>query len=226
MVHTIKEGKKVVHDHGASYKADWHEYNDEKEQWSHDAEDFLKTADRGNRPKTGMKPPVEEQKPILQRRNVEVEASKEPQAMSPEDEKAFSSGKDSARINLIHKQIGILWSDITRMRQQIDQQQVEVTNLLSKLEGHVHTISGDTDNTKHTVEMLEKEVDVIKNSMRNSVTSQDLKREIGELKELMGGINGKDFRQLLAGLHDKMSDHHDDLHEGMLAFRSGYVERY
>jgi uncharacterized protein YukE len=104
------------------------------------------------------------------------------------------------------------------MRQQIDQQQVEVTNLLSKLEGHVHTISGDTDNTKHTVEMLEKEVDVIKNSIRNSVTSQDLKREIGELKEVMGGISGKEFKELLEGIHWKMSDHHEDIHEGMLTF--------
>ena len=216
VVHTIKEGRKIIHDHGNSYKADWHDYDNEADQWSHDAADWLKQANKAQRQTTQQQPPKgDSQKPLLQRRNVEVDSSSEPRSMSSEDEAAFRSSSDSARINLIHKQIGLLWSDITRMRKQIDQQQNEVTQLLSRVEGHIHTISGDTDNTKHTVEMLERELDVIKNSVRDRLTLQDMRREIEGLKDML--THNKDFKELLEVMNWKMSDHHEDFHEGMLA---------
>jgi predicted RNase H-like nuclease (RuvC/YqgF family) len=221
-VHTIKEGKKVVHDHGTSYKPDWHEYENEDELWSHDAADTLQQLNRkvrtspptgnniynANKGKTPQAP--------LKKRDVDTSASTDPQRMSSEDETAFRSSSDAKRIDLIHKQIGLLWSDITRMRQQIDQQQNEVTQLLSRVEGHVHTISGDTDNTKHTVEMLEREVDVIKNSVRGTVTLADMKREIEGLKEML--THNKDFKEILEVMNWKMSDHHEDFHEGTSFF--------
>ena len=136
--------------------------------------------------------------------------------MSSEDEAAFSSAKsDSKRIDLIHKQIGLLWSDLTRLRRQIDTQQNEVTDLLSRVDSHVHSISGDTDNTKHTIEMLEREVNVIKNSVQDRLTLSDLRREIDELKSML--THNKDFKELLEVMNWKMSDHHEDIHEGMFA---------
>lgn len=209
-MHTIKEGRKIVHDHGASYKPDWHDYENEDEQWSHDAADWLKQSN-----KEGRKPPPSAQKPLIKQK-VDDSSSDQPRSMSAEDESAFFKSSESKRIDLIHKQIGLLWSDITRMRKQIDTQQNEVTQLLSRVESHMHTISGDTDNTKHTVEMLEREVNVIKNSVRDSLTLQDMKKEISELKDML--THNKDFKELLEVMNWKMSDHHEDLHEGMFDF--------
>jgi hypothetical protein len=217
VVHTIKEDKKVVHDHGTSYKADWHEYDSESDQWTHDAADWLKQANKDGKQTRLKTPPSDAQKPLLQRRNAQADlsSSSDPKPMSTEDEASFANSKtpESKRIDLIHKQVGLLWSDITRMRKQIDVQQNEVTELLSRVESHMHTISGDTDNTKHTVETLEKEVNVVKNSVRESVTLADLRREVEGLKEMLG--HNKGFRELLEVMNGKMSDHHEDVHEGM-----------
>ena len=187
----------MIHDHGASYKADWHEYDDENEQWSHDAGDWLKQSNKEARARPPP-PKADSQKPLLKRRNADIDPSNEPLAMSTEDEAAFKSSSDSARINLIHKQIGLLWSDITRMRKQIDQQQNEVTQLLSRVESHVHTISGDTDNTKHTVEMLERELNVVKNSVRDRLTLEDMRKEIDGLKDML--THNKDFKEFIRDL--------------------------
>lgn len=226
MVHTIKEGKKVIHDHGASYKADWHDYDNEAEQWSHDAADHLKMANKeGRRKPAAPASGNNAQKPILQRRNEDLSQANEPLRMSSEDEAAFSGAKsDSKRIDLIHKQIGLLWSDITRMRKQIDQQQNEVTQLLSRVESHMHTISGDTDNTKHTVEMLEKEMSVVKNSVKDSLTLNDMRKEMEGLKDML--THNKDFKELLEVMNWKMSDHHEDFHEGKFASMLAESSRY
>ncbi|KIW05596.1 uncharacterized protein PV09_03468 [Verruconis gallopava] len=206
IVHKMKEGKKIIHDHGPSYKPDWHEYDSEEEQWSHDAADWLKQSNKEGRSKPKSKP---QQKPLKSPSGKQDSPDSEWKWLSDEESSKFADAStfktafawfsDSHdRLEVIQKQVNLLYEDLTLMKKQIQTQ-------LDKISADVHTMLGDTDNTKHTVETLEKEVNVIKNSL-GALGNNDLKNDIATLKTILE--NNGHTKLLLDQLHMALNDNH------------------
>jgi mannose-binding lectin 1 len=211
VVHKLKEGKKVVHDHGTGYKPDWHDYADEGEQWKHDAKDVLR--EHGVKGTLGGSAAQQDITPVqapLQGQSMRLSNDGDWQWTSQSEQFKDSEASQYQtegdrfedlhdRVTLLNHQMDLLYNDLSLWKKQLEKQQNEVITLLHTISEKKHdevmrllqTLSGDTNNAKHTIETVEKELAAVKNDFET------------------GNVRG-----LLNQLHWVVNDNHLSMTEG------------
>jgi mannose-binding lectin 1 len=216
-VHKLKEGEEIVHDHGPSYKPDWHNYDDESEQWKHDAQDVLRehavrlnhgeSRTQGNTPvpshdhSTTKDSHREGNKEWHWTSGSEHIADAEASQYTSESER-FKDLHD--RVTLLNHQADLLYNDLTLWRKQLEKYREEVM-------GQLHTVDGDIDSSRHMIEGIERDVQAVKNdvqALKSGLGSQDLKEFLQQLPR------NEDLKELLRQLHWALSDNHLSLRDG------------
>jgi hypothetical protein len=211
-VHKLKEGQKVVHDHGPSYKPDWHEYDNEAEQWLHDAADILKQKNKQSKNPAQLATPKHQTNYPHHDEGGEWHWIPESEHLENLDASQYKTDharfKDlHDRVTSIHHQLDVMYLDLTLLKQQMEEQHDKVLKML-------HTVDGDIDSSRHTVEAVEKAVQAVKNDVARHTTDA-VEKAVGKVKDELGA---SELKELVRQLHWALNDNHLSVTEGMCDF--------